>query len=303
MFSLPVVITVLAVAALASASSAGTPTHRRLNPAPADMAHTTPRGYIHARSAPATNARRFSLGLPPLAPRHHRVGVAARSSPVPPTTYAQISPASRPRFSRRRFIEGKRATSPYSRTTRLSGISARRGNGFGEYGQFQADQAGSLEVTFSYTPDSPSQLNFMATNSPSPTYPYFGAISGFASESDDFGSGSYNYAYLGGTTSTPVSTNSGDNNSFSAATGIPETIESAIWSYDPATQAITAQWINTDGSAPATHIVYANDFNQALVLTGSVAAFQGTFGAPYPEVTFTCVPPPSIGVDVSATVE
>ncbi|KAJ7859861.1 hypothetical protein B0H14DRAFT_2577028 [Mycena olivaceomarginata] len=73
---------------------------------------------------------------------------------------------------------------------------------------------------------------------------------------------------------------SGDNNSFSAATGIPETIESAIWSYDPATQAITAQWINTDGSAPATHIVYANDFNQALVLTGSVAAFQDIYVRP-----------------------
>jgi hypothetical protein len=65
-----------------------------------------------------------------------------------------------------------------------------------------------------------------------------------------------------------VSTNSGDNNSFSAATGIPETIESAIWSYDPATQAITAQWINTDGSAPATHIVYANDYNRTLSSLG-----------------------------------
>ncbi|KAJ7835133.1 hypothetical protein B0H14DRAFT_2514511 [Mycena olivaceomarginata] len=277
MFSLPAVITVLAVAALASASSAGTPTHRKLNPAPADMAHTTPRGYIHARSAPATNARRFSLGLPPLAPRHHRVGVAARavSSPVPPTTQTCNI-----------------AVQSYDQTF---GYLSATWNGFGEYGQFQADQAGSLEVTFSYTPDSPSQLNFVATNSPSPTYPYFGAISGFASESDDFGSGSYNYAYLGGTASTPagsppVSTNSGDNNSFSAATGIPETIESAIWSYDPATQAITAQWINTDESTPATHIVYANDYNQALVLTGSVAAFQGTLGAPYPEVTFTCVP-------------
>jgi hypothetical protein len=84
MFSLPVVTTVLAVAALASASSAGTPTHRRLNPAPADMAHTTLRGYIHARSAPATNARRFSLGLPPLAPRHHRStpGALSRFLPV-----------------------------------------------------------------------------------------------------------------------------------------------------------------------------------------------------------------------------
>jgi hypothetical protein len=39
MFSLPVVTTVLAVAALASASSAGTPTHRKLNPAPGPGRH------------------------------------------------------------------------------------------------------------------------------------------------------------------------------------------------------------------------------------------------------------------------
>ncbi|KAJ7328075.1 hypothetical protein DFH08DRAFT_967833 [Mycena albidolilacea] len=252
MFSLPAAITVLAVAGLASASSAGTPTDRRLNPAPADMAHTTPRGYIHARSAPATNARRFSQGLPPLAPRHHRVGVAARtaSSPVPPTTQTCNI-----------------AVQSYDQTF---GYLSATWNGFGEYGQFQAGQAGSLEVTFSYTPDSSSQLNFVATNSPSPTYPYFGAISGFASVSDDFCPGSYNYAYLGGTTSTPA--------------GSPP-------------------WINTDGTAPATHIVYANDSNQALALTGSVTTFQDTFGAAYPEVTFTCVPPPSIAVDVSATVE
>ncbi|KAJ7664996.1 hypothetical protein B0H17DRAFT_951618 [Mycena rosella] len=158
-------------------------------------------------------------------------------------------------------------------------------NGFGEYGTFQSAQAGALELSFSHSPNTPSQIGFTATNSPSVAFPFFGAIVGFASASNDFGAGSYNYAYLGGTTQTAVgSTPSPGGNSFSAATGIPESFESAVWTYNPATQAITAQWINTDGSAPATHIVYANDSNQVLTLTGDVSAFQGTFGVPHPEV-------------------
>jgi hypothetical protein len=68
MFSLRTLITVLAVAALGSASSIG----RSLNPAPEDIAHATPREHISPRSMPATNARRFALGLPPLAPRRTR---------------------------------------------------------------------------------------------------------------------------------------------------------------------------------------------------------------------------------------
>jgi hypothetical protein len=67
------------------------------------------------------------------------------------------------------------------------------------------------------------------------------------------------YAYLAGTTQTPAGPAVAGDHSFSASTEIPEEYESAVWSYDPKTQAITSQWINTDGSAPATHIVYAND--------------------------------------------
>lgn len=47
-------------------------------------------------------------------------------------------------------------------------------NTFGEYGTFQ-EQDGALEVSFSYSPDSPSQLSFTATNSPDATYPFMGA--------------------------------------------------------------------------------------------------------------------------------
>ncbi|KAF8603692.1 hypothetical protein BDV93DRAFT_606673 [Ceratobasidium sp. AG-I] len=240
---------------------------------------------------PLTNAKRFALNMPPARPKAHRRrphGVAPRGgSRVASAPRAATSPL--PPVSLKCNI---RATGTDGTDF---GFISPVWNGFGEYGQFQKEQDGALELSGSYSPDSPNQLNFAATNGPSATYPWFGAIDGFASTTDDFGPGSYNYAYLGGTTQSPAGSTpfaDGDN-SFSAATGIPETIQSAVWSYDSKTQAITAQWINTDGSAPATHIIYANDDNKALALTGDVGAFQDTFGVPYPEVTFTCVPPTS----------
>ncbi|KAJ6550986.1 hypothetical protein DFH09DRAFT_1499577 [Mycena vulgaris] len=272
MHLLSTTVAVLAAATLASA--VGTPTRRAMsfNPAPEDLVNDP--ATVSARAPQAlTNAKRLALGMPPLKPR--RRGGAARAAnspavPIPQTCNIRAQGTDGTDFG---FI------SPVW-------------NGFGEYGTFQSAQDGALEVSFSYSADSSTQIGFTATNGPSATFPLMGAIDGFASDSPDFAVGSYNYAYLGGTTqSPPGSPPFSGASSFSTATGISERIESAIWSYDPKTQAITAQWVNTDGSMPATHIVYANDSNQALALTGDVSSFQNTFGAPYPEVTFVCVAP------------
>ncbi|KAJ7461162.1 hypothetical protein FB451DRAFT_1181503 [Mycena latifolia] len=269
-------VCLLAVATVASAVA--TPTRRMLslNPAPEDLRNVS--AVVSPRAPLAlTNAKRLALGLPLLKP-HRRVPTpgtdAPTTSPLPPvTTIVNV------------HARGTDGTD--------FGYLSPVWNGFGEYGAFQSTQEGSLQLTFSYSPDGPSQISITATNGPSATYPFFGAIAGFASDSDDFGPGSYNYAYIGGTTQSPAGSppfTAGDN-SFSAATGIPESIESAIWIYDPETGTLTAQWINTDGSTPATHIVYANDANQALALTGDVGSFQSAFGAPYPEITFVGVIP------------
>lgn len=170
-------------------------------------------------------------------------------------------------------------------------------NVWGEYGIVQPDAAGALEVSFSYSPessDSLAQLDILATNGPGASYPFFGATVGYTSTSDDLAVGSYNYAYITGTTQIPAGPPEGaDNNSFGGTTGIPKAAESAIWTYNPKTQDITAQWINTDGSAPATHLVYANGANKtsSFVLTGDVKPFQSFYGGSYPPVTFTCVFP------------
>ncbi|KAG8965096.1 hypothetical protein FRC00_011017 [Tulasnella sp. 408] len=172
------------------------------------------------------------------------------------------------------------------------GYLTRNINTFGEYGTFQPAQADSLEVTFYASPDDPSpeELDLHADNGPTATFPYVGA--GYASDSDDFGTGSYNYAYVAGTQQSPAGSSAqvGDN-TFSIATGIPGDWESAIWKYNRATQEITAQWINTDGSSPATYIIYANDGNDALIITGDADTLNETFGTTYPGVTLTCVAP------------
>ncbi|KAG8910074.1 hypothetical protein FRC01_006561, partial [Tulasnella sp. 417] len=155
-------------------------------------------------------------------------------------------------------------------------------------------QADALEVTFNFSPDDPApeELDVHADNGPSSTYPYFGTR--FASTSDDLSPGSFNYAYITGTTQTPPGSppsTEDNNNSFTTATTIPERSESAVWKFNPGTQDLSAQWINTDGSRPKTHLVYYAPDN-VLIITGDVAAFQRNFGTDgNPPVTLTCVPP------------
>lgn len=65
------------------------------------------------------------------------------------------------------------------------------------------------------------------------------------------------------------------------------------WHYDPATSSLTPQWINVDGSAPATTLVYVagereyhrtsldaltNSFAEAFGFIGDLAAFTNSFG-------------------------
>ncbi|KAJ7100943.1 hypothetical protein B0H15DRAFT_944235 [Mycena belliarum] len=273
MHLVPTLIHALTTATLAAAV---TPTRRSLplslNPTPQDLSNVTTGVSMRAPQA-LTNAKRLALGLPLLKP-HRRVTAPPTSSPLPPVHQRCIV----------RAVGTDNTDFGY-----LSPLW----NAFNEYGLFQASPDGALELAFSYPPGSPSQISITAANGPSAVYPFFGAIVAFYSTSNDFDLGSYNHAYLGGTTQTAAGAppSPEGSNSFSAGTGIPMDIESAIWSYDPVTHALTAQWINTDGAAPPTHIVYVNDSNHALAITGDVVALRVAFGAYYPELLLTCVPP------------
>jgi Ca2+-binding RTX toxin-like protein len=156
-------------------------------------------------------------------------------------------------------------------------------NAFGEYSGFTMDADPSSRLLVSFSND--QRFSITAINGPDSNVPFVGGIVGFANTSDDLGAGSYNYAYLGGTVETPIdSPPASGANSFTNATGIPEKIESAIWSLG-ASNELLPQWVNSDASKPATFIVFTQN---TLALTGDPAVFVSTFG-PAVHARFTFV--------------
>lgn len=147
-------------------------------------------------------------------------------------------------------------------------------NVWNSFGEYVVTTTPSQYLSVTVAPG--TEGNVLAMNPQSSSFPYVGAIQGFASNSADLGVGSFNYAYLGGTTATaPGATpQSGVANAFTNATGIPEDVESAIWT-GAGNISVTPQYINSDGSMPATHLV---DITGILVLTGDTSAFINTFG-------------------------
>ncbi|KDR77103.1 hypothetical protein GALMADRAFT_246294 [Galerina marginata CBS 339.88] len=221
---------------------------------------------------PMTNARRFAAGLPPLPPKRRATATtpAHRPSPsaVPPSSPSQA------------YIEVREAT------TRMSlGFISSKYNAFGEGGLTTHPND---RMAFALpAPGGPMSLTTI--NGPNAKYPVFGGIKGFSSSDANIGPASSNYATLGSTI--PTTRNSPPvtaENTFSDATGLPEPVESAIWTYDPASGTLTPQWVNANSSAPtpSSYAGYTGDF---LVLTGDPAAFANTYGATT-WVVFTIVP-------------
>ncbi|HWH10557.1 MAG TPA: Ig-like domain-containing protein [Solirubrobacteraceae bacterium] len=166
-------------------------------------------------------------------------------------------------------------------TNTVVGFVSKTWNSFGEFvvTTTPTDYL-SVQVTDGAT------TSITALNGQNASFPLVGGIVGFSNSSNDLGSGSFNYAYLGGTTATaPGAAPQSGANAFTDATGIPEDIESSIWTDGPGAQMIP-QWVNTDGSRPATHLV---DITGILVMAGDTTAFRNTFG-PADDVAINFVP-------------
>ncbi|CAE6463344.1 unnamed protein product [Rhizoctonia solani] len=250
---------------------------------------------------PNTNAKRFAQGLPPLnaVKRHphrggpHRDGgYSHKGTPVGLAPRAEASPAPATNFKCNILVQ----TTAGSTLGYISPVF----NDYGEYGILQSSQAGALGVSFPNT----GPVDFLTTNGVDAinSFPYLSAALGFMSNGDDLGPGLTNYITITGNSgstgsgSTPTSSTS---NSYATRTGKAANSETAIWTYNPATQAIRIVWTNTDGSSVPTKLAYFIDEDttdgdsNTLVATGDMAAFQGSFGCTdtCPEITFTCVPP------------
>lgn len=163
------------------------------------------------------------------------------------------------------------------------------GDTFNSFGEYTTTSSLADALAVSFDPSS-SPFSITVTNNPaSSSYPYLGGIQGYGSTNANLGSGSYNYSFLGGTVATsPGATPATDGNSFTAATSISEAIESAIWSISSG-DALTAQWINTDGSSPTTYVVTATGGGNEVVLTGDPTTFGSAFdGETTDTLIFVC---------------
>ncbi|TFK40116.1 hypothetical protein BDQ12DRAFT_711544 [Crucibulum laeve] len=238
-----------------------------------------------------TNAERIRAGLPLRKPARRRTvqGAHASASASPrPSSYAQstVAVAAEPSATadvltaKSKFRLTTRSTRGYlqmidAETDAPIGFVHNNFNAYGEYGAM-AGSDDRLVVSLNLDEATWIASSIMTVNGPDTNYPLLGAITGSSSTSMDLAAGSYNYAHVGGTQSIARNSAPSDGgNSFSAATGISETIESAIWTVDTSMGILTAHWTNSDLSKPT---VYIGRAQESLILTGDTSAFENAFG-------------------------
>ena len=172
-------------------------------------------------------------------------------------------------------------------------------NGFGEYGDFTPNSTNRLLVSFTLN----STFSLNAVNGSSGAHPYVGGIVGFYSSDNNLYAGSANYELLGGTDLTAVNSPPADGGStYSDSANLAADIESSIWSLSTS-NALLAQWVNSDSSKPATYIEYSS-LTPAFVLVGDRNIFESNYVSEGVDFTFvptsiTGTPEPSVLLFVS----
>ncbi|KAJ7491300.1 hypothetical protein FB451DRAFT_1222733 [Mycena latifolia] len=117
---------------------------------------------------------------------------------------------------------------------------------------------------------------------------FLGLVQGRDDTSSNLAQGSFNYLYLASTAQTsPNATPQNVDSSFSAVYGQPYSAESAVWTLDPVTHSLTAQWINSDGSRAPT-ISFSQ--GSAIYFSGDPEAFHQMYAAPVQQIAFGYVP-------------
>ncbi|KAH9895703.1 hypothetical protein C8Q73DRAFT_447216 [Cubamyces lactineus] len=225
-----------------------------------------------------TNAKRLAAGLPPRAPRTFK-----RATPTVPDPYAPIkrsapSPSPSPFAFARPAVEtaySGRIVARYAGTNVPAGYL--RASPSGVVGGANDEQDGA-HIAFTTTGSkalfSISNLATVETTTDSEASQESTLIG--AAGASTLSSGSASAVPLGNVKQTSP-------HARPALTGG----ESAIWSFDASTHALTVHWVNPDGSHPRTRVAYSAR-DGTLFLTGDV----GAYGAAHPEDLVSEVTPP-----------
>jgi hypothetical protein len=157
----------------------------------------------------------------------------------------------------------------------------------GAYTTYTSSLSNALIVSFSVdsSATSASGVNLTADNFSSPTYGYLGLVEGRDDTDGTLSSGSYQYVYLNLTNATaPGATPKDVGNNYSANSGIDRNSESAVWTIDLSTGALTPVWTNPDGSTPTLDVFTQST---ALYAGGDQSAFNGHYPAPVAGITLS----------------
>jgi len=233
------------------------------------------REFLAARDDHAlTNAQLLRRGLPLKEP------ILRRGSPVRRSNPSSVPPV---KITHRGIIEVHNA----GNGNLLGYISKNLGNGGAQY-VYDPSLSNALSVSFDTDQtNSCSQLDINAVDS-NPSWPLLGLVQGRDDSSSDLAPGSYQYLYIAGVANPgtkPGDTPTQISNSYFI--GSPRTAETAVWTFNSATGALTLQWINTDGSSPN-----MQTFTQStgLYASSDMNAFFARYPAPVTPVTYNFVP-------------
>ncbi|KAF9522545.1 hypothetical protein CPB83DRAFT_911268 [Crepidotus variabilis] len=221
-----------------------------------------------------TNAVRLARGLPPRAPQFRRFlpGIRPRTSnasapdPGPATVSGVIQIT--------RFDDDGEFVGYVSRELHAIPGSAANSQTLAITTKL------STALTAKLTPTD-SLFEITALDGLNPSYPFLGGAATSAT-SVDLVSGSPNFVYITGSSSTDVGPPTVVGNSYGS---VPS--ESPIWNYDKSTREITATWINADKTSAPTYLSALPMANStSLVLIGDPAAFNATYPGSY-QLKFT----------------
>jgi len=207
---------------------------------------------------PHTNAARFARGLPPLTPRqlYKPTRVGARQAT---TTILPLSG----------ILEIKRVNGDFV------GYVSQSYYANGAVKRFVTTSSTSSALGVSFTPS--GTFDIQITNPASATFPYLG----FAGDSLTAGS---THPLTRTAHTAPGSVPQKVGNAYDSN----QDSESDIWTYNSANQQVTPQWINPDGSSPATYLWYFPTLDLIQIISN-----PGTITASFPtsyQITLTYIP-------------
>ncbi|KAF5320700.1 hypothetical protein D9619_002172 [Psilocybe cf. subviscida] len=224
---------------------------------------------VNVAREPLTNAERLSRGLPPKAPTRRFHAARTQASPSPQNSFTGKIEV--------RNTDGGAVLGWLSTATSDAGnIKPTTNEG----------EAMKFTFTLDFGATSGSQVRVNMQNSPGPL---LGLVEGRDNANPDIGADSFQYMYLNGISlpgSSPGSSPTAQTSVYSTKNSVTKHAETDIWTIDTVSGAMSVQWINSDGSAPATYLFLQSNYVYA---GGSPSKFHDRYPAPVTTVSFKFV--------------